>query len=407
MRPIRAWNAQLSDGLEQIILKATQENPADRYQTAAEMRYDLEHYEELTQEYRAAQQAKVDVFWRRIRIAGIAAALGVACIAGSFVIRNSSYGTLMHEASVASTEERNVSQDANGSRTADPSEAEQLLTRAISLDPGRFDAYDEVRKLYEDDYIFTSTEAHRWTSIWQEHGRQIAGNASYRKLCYDIGQLYLNFYDSMDGRSSNGDTGVVAATGGVAVTNVKQASRWFELALDYGEQPVGEDGTVREPSVDEAIEHKGPLSEEEVRTAMAMTKVARFYNEVTAANLKGESDQQLYTSFWDTLASYLLTTESNFILGNESDKLPSDMLKMRIYQVAFEATSSEPNIRGFMRAGKSQKDLEEMLKAAYEGAQKVGEGSNNAQQSVYHEIVDGYGSARATIDRTYRNAATS
>ena len=55
LKPIRDWNPQLSDGLQTIIERATQPDPRDRYQTIDEMRYDLEHYEELTAEYRAAQ----------------------------------------------------------------------------------------------------------------------------------------------------------------------------------------------------------------------------------------------------------------------------------------------------------------------------------------------------------------
>jgi serine/threonine-protein kinase len=54
MRPIRVWNPRLSEGLERIIVHATQTNPAQRYTTMDEMRYDLEHYEELTQEWRDA-----------------------------------------------------------------------------------------------------------------------------------------------------------------------------------------------------------------------------------------------------------------------------------------------------------------------------------------------------------------
>ena len=44
MYPIRQWNANLSSGLEAIILKCTSENPEKRYQSCAELLYALEHY---------------------------------------------------------------------------------------------------------------------------------------------------------------------------------------------------------------------------------------------------------------------------------------------------------------------------------------------------------------------------
>ena len=50
--PIRYWNPKLSGGLESIILKCTQLNPEDRYQSCAEVLYALEHYNELDESYR-------------------------------------------------------------------------------------------------------------------------------------------------------------------------------------------------------------------------------------------------------------------------------------------------------------------------------------------------------------------
>ena len=47
MYPITHWNANLSTGLEKIILKCTQRNPEDRYQSAKDLKYALEHYRDL------------------------------------------------------------------------------------------------------------------------------------------------------------------------------------------------------------------------------------------------------------------------------------------------------------------------------------------------------------------------
>lgn len=59
MYPIRYWNSNLSEGLEKIILKCTQKNPDDRYQSCDELLYDLEHYNEIDSRQRRKQIAKL------------------------------------------------------------------------------------------------------------------------------------------------------------------------------------------------------------------------------------------------------------------------------------------------------------------------------------------------------------
>ncbi len=62
IKPIREWNPALSSGLEKILLKCTQANPNDRYQSCAELIYDLEHYNELDDAYRKKNKRKVASF---------------------------------------------------------------------------------------------------------------------------------------------------------------------------------------------------------------------------------------------------------------------------------------------------------------------------------------------------------
>ncbi|MGN0604912.1 MAG: serine/threonine protein kinase [Oscillospiraceae bacterium] len=44
LKPITEWNSNLSTGLEKIIIKCTKEDPDERYQSCAELMYDLQHY---------------------------------------------------------------------------------------------------------------------------------------------------------------------------------------------------------------------------------------------------------------------------------------------------------------------------------------------------------------------------
>ena len=60
--PIRYWDQQLSPGLEQIITRCIQNNPADRYQSCAEVMYDLQHYKELDKNYKKSAKLGVSLF---------------------------------------------------------------------------------------------------------------------------------------------------------------------------------------------------------------------------------------------------------------------------------------------------------------------------------------------------------
>ena len=59
MRPIRQMNAQLSEGLEYIILKCTQDDPELRYQSANELLADLNNILQLTSTYRKSMHKRL------------------------------------------------------------------------------------------------------------------------------------------------------------------------------------------------------------------------------------------------------------------------------------------------------------------------------------------------------------
>lgn len=71
MYPIRQWNPRLSSGLEAIILKCTQKNPNDRYQSCAELMYALEHYKDLENETKREHTKKWRLFLGSVIACGV------------------------------------------------------------------------------------------------------------------------------------------------------------------------------------------------------------------------------------------------------------------------------------------------------------------------------------------------
>lgn len=78
MKPIREINPSLSGGLERIILKCTQRNPEDRYQSAAELMYALDHYKEIDEDYKKKQKRKLAKFIVPTALAVVFAVAGFA-----------------------------------------------------------------------------------------------------------------------------------------------------------------------------------------------------------------------------------------------------------------------------------------------------------------------------------------
>ena len=151
MYPIRQWNPLLSSGLEQIIIKCTQRNPADRYQNCAELLYDLDHYQDMDIENRKIQRVKWNAFIASL-IAMFVMLIGTVgfSIAGS-AVKSNTYEALVKEGD-------NYAESAANS-TEDKEQAEKKYVEAITkVDPGNIDAYNKLLELYMKDKVLDSTE---------------------------------------------------------------------------------------------------------------------------------------------------------------------------------------------------------------------------------------------------------
>lgn len=210
MYPIRQWNPQLSSGLEEIILKCTQRNPEDRYQSCDELMYALEHCHELDIEYRQKQKRRLSVF-----IAGVALTLlfssGIALFSGlRSNLKKSSYDSLIKEATASTSFES----------------ASSIVAEAIALNPGDGRAYLSILESAKDnDGAFSRTEQATIQSLLYGNSSSSVRNADlfeeqdpakYAEFCYRYG-LYVFFL--------SGDT----------AAPYNDARTWFGNALNYSD----------------------------------------------------------------------------------------------------------------------------------------------------------------------------
>lgn len=135
IKPIRYWDPSLPEGLEHIIHKCTQLEPDNRYQSCAELSFDLANIEKLTQGYKRKLVKRLTIFLiPTVLFLGFT----TTSILGYSGMKNEQfqdYIGLMNEAS---------SQLIDG----DEIKAISMLETAMTVDKNRADAYISLLNLY-------------------------------------------------------------------------------------------------------------------------------------------------------------------------------------------------------------------------------------------------------------------
>jgi serine/threonine-protein kinase len=190
MYPIRKWNPSLSSGLEAIIIKCTQRDPDHRYQSAAELLYDLEHYRQLDIEYRRALRTKTRVFILSVGLMFLSVAGMISFAVAESVQRDNSYNALVSRAQSGIGEGIEVAASYYDSATRlDPTrpEAYRGLLSFLRQDQEVSENEDELmRRLINENNGSTETNAERFKD---------ADPAAYADFAYDLGVAYFFTYE--------------------------------------------------------------------------------------------------------------------------------------------------------------------------------------------------------------------
>lgn len=137
IKPIREWNPALSTGLEKIILKCTQADPNDRYQNCSELIYDLEHYNELDDEYRRKNKKRVAAFAATSLLAVAAGITSIVGYSGLQKIKMDNYNNYIETGNDYRVE-------------GDYTSAAEQYKFAFELDGSDAEAYDKFIQVYVD-----------------------------------------------------------------------------------------------------------------------------------------------------------------------------------------------------------------------------------------------------------------
>lgn len=343
IRPIRQWDPSLSSGLEAIILKCIANNPDERYQSAKELRFALEHYKELETSYIQTKKNKVKLFvaLTSVAILSMVASLGTAIYANS--LKSNSYEEQLHLAKSAPDQDSQVA----------------AYFEAIKLEPTKYEAYDGLlNNALLKDGLLSQDEVNKITEIlgYRKKGsRDSVENLlkknpkAYEQFAYNMGLAYFYYY---------GDFG-----------NKQLSKPWFDIA--------------------KSSTH---LSKVQIERAKRFSKIADYSMKINLKNKAGDSNFS-YKEYWDDL-----------VLLASGDIAKEDNLKTAL--IIYRELTSQilTHISDFKNAGVPKDSVEkelEMVKDRVVSIKDMSDFDKESDQASVNDINDNLLNAKRMVEIAY------
>ena len=245
MYPIRTWNPALSSGLEEIVLKCTQKNPEDRYQSCAELMYALEHYNELDIEFRKKQNKKWISF---LVTASLTLVTGMGAV-----------GFKTAENKVTASTYESYMREAEALETTDAQQCMEYYENAIRLNPSKGDAYEKLLDYFlwkhndSSDFSQGQAAACEFTEDEEQEIRKMLGitgdtnrsneeylendTKAYNKFAFELGKAYYYSYNGVGNKAASKKWLGIAAeaepTDELNAKNIERAKNLYKIASYY------------------------------------------------------------------------------------------------------------------------------------------------------------------------------
>lgn len=324
MYPITHWNPRLSTGLEGIIAKCTSKDPKSRYQSVQEVRYALEHYQDLDLD-------SIRRYRRNLRILLAAGGMTVMLFGASGV----SYAAADH----MQKDEYAYNLEA-GRRSPNKQDSIAFYQKAIQTDCAGEEAYDQLLTLFTQDGVLDEQEEKVLLQLSISVDKyleryKMQNPDGYAGLCYRIGSSYWYYYEHEEKRQA----GAVA---------------WFESAK------AGFAGN--------------PEKEQEWKRASTYVEIGNFYQRIVPAQISG-TDQGMYGEYWNNLRR----------LKEWNDEAPDrDLVTLRLYR---EIVTKTLEYAGYLQEdGVPSQEMEDLLNEISQQTENMKTGAGQVLMEEIQEL---------------------
>ncbi|MCM1115503.1 MAG: serine/threonine protein kinase [Clostridium sp.] len=354
--PIRHWDPTLSSGLEAIIQKCTQLNPADRYQSCAELMYALEHYEEADETFRLMQKGKLKKFVGVAAASVVCVLIGCICLIANSANINNQYEQKLTSAS--SAQSFYVDTKLADFNDEDKKGAVNLYTDAITLKPKSLEKIDIGEEKYYNPYfkiveeckaksdIEDSDSLDAAISIVIDNEMQYKDQQGYGELAYEIADYYL-FY----------------APGMVQAKQLSSAEKWLNIASIEDYKYRDDDGSNNSYFESAQIMQNIMNAYKEINNLKKHSKdddISKIVNSLQncVSSAKGSNDSEVKLDVYSMVLIAL--SDSNVLAVLKDNGIPVSVIDDLIKDITEDMKSLSPEkqkkINEYCKQLKNEKD---------------------------------------------------
>ena len=334
-------------GWEYVINKCCQQKREDRYQTCDELRYDLEHLEDLSRGETVKRKRRWTLFLMSI----------VLCVLGGIGMFTFSQ---LKAGATAQTYGQFIKE---ASEESDLNAAVPFYKKAMRIDPGNEQAYSRLLDAIENDGRFTDEEMVLLKSclldksggaVTNEDQLRARSPAAYDQLKYRIGLMYFFF---------SGNTN----------KNYNDAAKNFDL-----------------------VKESANLTETQRYIATSLATIGNSIESMnTLKSIAGFStDSFTAKNFWTSLC--------DMVSGDVQAKFGNPLVSIGVYNTM--ATRVQMDCSKFKGDGVTQQEIEQQLTLVENGLGDIDTRDNSILQNLVDNALTAVGEARRQTAITYQKA---